>query len=149
MRLPRKLIALGDCIEIHFMGTAGWLERYRPGKNATLCCADRRNSNTLWILKTPGKPQRFTGQSVAFEAFHDLEPDTYKRVRLNPRGELTKSKLIVTAIVYRSKKWTNRPTEYIHHFKTRPSVYTDRATNPSFIKISGGKIRVRPEGITG
>lgn len=149
MRIPKRMIALGDCREIHFMNSRGNVEIYRPGRTARLCCPDRKKVNTLWIILVPGKPKPYTGQSRAFEAFHDFEPDTFKKVTINPKGELTKSKLNVIAIVYRSKKWTNRPIEYIHHFRSRPNVYTDRSSKPSFIKISGGKIRVLPEGITG
>jgi hypothetical protein len=65
-----------------------------------------------------------------------------------PKGTLTclgRAK----SIVYSSDKWVLRARSYIHTFINMPKVWANKKTNPTLVVLTGGKIQVKKEGITG
>ncbi len=53
------------------------------------------------------------------------------------------------SIVYNSNKWVSRSRSYIHTFENMPKVWANKKTNPTLLVLTGGKIHVEKEGITG
>ena len=141
-------MSLGVCLEIHFLDTDGNIEIYKPGKRAMLCTSATGKGSVLWVLTVAGRPKKYNGRSELFERFHSYEADTYWIKRVPSCKRLSRSRR-VHAVVYRSSKWTGKATDYIHTFDNPPIASAEKFKNPGFIRISGGKIRVKAEGITG
>lgn len=109
----------------------------------------------IWIFpvqktgKTSKKPSQSTMLRVAdrYSDFTDFDPNSVEQhkvteSKLKPVGRLL-------SIVYESNKWTGKSGRYIHDFKTPPLVKMDNDDDPKMIEISGGKLRIKPEGIIG
>jgi len=139
-RVPRKLVCLGQCLEIEF--TDGTL--YRPPR-ADLCAS--MSGRTLWIVRR-GEKEKFTGSCKLYEAFHDFEAESKYIISIPDNISFKKSQK-VKSVSYRSDKWTGKKTDYIHRFKKRPTAYSNDLKKPSIIKICGANIHIRPVGITG
>ena len=140
MKVPSNLICLGKCLEIEF--SDGTL--YEP-RGADLCSST--SGKTLYVV-TRKKAKKTNRKSALYEAFHDFEPDSQYVIRIRDNINFKKSKK-VRSVSYRSDKWTGKNVDYIHRFRKQPTAYSDSLKKPSIIKISGGRIRVKPEGITG
>ena len=138
--IPSKLVCLGRCLEIEF--SDGTL--YKP-RGADLCCS--MSGKTLYVVERR-KSKKTKRRNALYEAFHDFEPDTEYVIRIPNNVNFKKSKK-ARSISYRSNKWSGKNVDYIHRFRKQPTVYSDSLKNPSIIKVSGGRIRVKPEGITG
>jgi len=138
--IPSKLVCLGKCLEIEF--SDGTL--YEP-PGADLCAS--MSGKTLYVVKRR-KATKTRKRNALFEAFHDFDPDSEYVIRIPDNINFKKSKK-VRSISYRSNKWTGKNVDYIHRFRSHPTAYSDNLKKPSIIKISGGKIRVKPQGITG
>lgn len=146
IRLPRRVIDLGRIVELRFVDGRVWNSKRR---RIHLCCSE--SGKTLWVLpvsreRASSIPRHrlyedFTGYYVSGirTAFGGRERHPTRLINLGK----------VKSVVYESSKWDNRRREYIHTFRSKPIARTDNAENPLLIKISGGRIRVKPEGITG
>jgi len=139
-RVPSKLVCLGACLEIEFQDG----ELYKP-RGADLCAS--MNGRVLWIVKRK-KAAAYSKQCKLYSAFHDFEPDEAYKVNVSDNITFKASKR-VKSISYRSDKWSGKNVDYIHKFKKYPKAYADSLKNPGIIKISGARISIRPEGITG
>jgi len=138
--VPSQLVCLGKCLDIEFSdGTI-----YEP-PGADLCAS--MSGKTLYVVKRR-KATKTRKRNALFEAFHDFDPDSEYIIRIPDNINFKKSKK-VRSISYRSNKWTGKNVDYIHRFRSQPTAYSDNLKKPSIIKISGGKIRVKPQGITG
>lgn len=139
-KVPKSLVCLGTCLEIEFAdGTL-----YEP-PGADLCAS--MSGKTLFVVSRK-KPKKAKRRNALYEAFHDFEPDSEYVIRIPDKIKFAKSKK-VRSISYRSDKWTGKKVDYIHRFKRQPTAYSDNLKKPFIIKISGGRISVRPQGITG
>jgi hypothetical protein len=146
--IPSKLIDLGRCVEVQIETPNGEIKKYHPGAQARLCCPDTSRASSLWVIIVAGRSRKWDGRSRKFEAFHGFEADTCRTATVSNGGTLRRMGKVF-ALVYRSKKWTGKDTDYIHHFKKKPWLSSNSANNPGFLKISGGNIRIRSGGITG
>jgi hypothetical protein len=143
VRLPRKVIDLGRCVEIEWEDGTSWLPRKA---SIHLCCSE--SGRTLWVLPVSRENTRTKPESKLYKRFTGFYTSGVRTARVREPSKLQYSKP-VKAIVYESDKWSGKKTQYIHTFRSRPRAYCDRLSDPSFIKISGGKIRIRSVGITG
>ena len=139
-RIPSKLVCLGTCLEIEFQDG----ELYTP-QGADLCAS--MSGKVLWVVPRK-KAANYRKQCNLYEAFHDFEPDKAYKVSVSDNVVFRTSKK-VKSVSYRSNKWTGKNVDYIHKFKKYPTAYADSLKKPGIIRISGVKIQVRPEGITG
>jgi hypothetical protein len=146
IRLPRRVVDLGRCVEIEFSDGRIWKTKKR---RIHLCSSE--SGRTLWVLpvskeKATSIPKHrlyedFTGYYVSGvrTAFGGNEKHPTKLISLGR----------VKSIVYESSKWDGRKREYIHTFRSKPIARTDNPDKPLLVKISGGKIRVKARGIEG
>lgn len=150
MKLPSKVVYLGDCLEIGFTDGRIW----KP-KNADLFCSP--NGKKLWIFPEIGNPWRTTerGRTRAhklWEKWSSFEADKEAILKI---PETKKSYYFgkVKHIIYRSDKWSDKgkKTDYIHDFSKRnpPTFRASGKEKPGYCLISGGKIAVKDVGITG
>lgn len=142
IRLPRRVVHLGRCIEIHFLNGTVWKPKSRA---VDLCCSE--SGKTLWILRV-SREKKTSFPSKLYERFTGYYVSGIKIAKVNDKSRLKPSGK-VEAIVYESDKWDNKKREYIHKFRNKPTAYSDNIQKPSFVKISGDGIRVKASGITG
>lgn len=144
IRLPRRVVRLGRCVEIHFVDGPVWKPKSRA---VDLCCSE--SGKTLWILRVSRERKiKSDFPSKLYERFTGYYVSGVKIAKVNDKSRLTPSGK-VDAVVYESDKWDNKKREYIHKFRNKPTAYSDNIQKPSFVKISGGNIRVKAAGITG
>lgn len=146
IRLPRRVIDLGRCVEIRFSDGRKWSTKRR---RIHLCCSE--SGRTLWVLPVSPEKAKSIPRSRLYEDFSGYYVSGIRTAfggrERHPRKLINIG--LVKSVVYESSKWDNRKREYIHTFRSKPTARTDNAENPLLIKISGGKIRVKPEGIVG
>lgn len=82
-----------------------------------------------------------------YEKWHDFDEANGCIIK-QPRGFLFNIGR-ATEILYASDKWTGKIKHYIHDFKKTPLVWVNNKTAPTVLILSGGKISVKKEGITG
>lgn len=143
VRLPRRVIGLGRCVEIRFQDGRTW----KTGSRMVWLCSSE-SGKTLWVLPVSKEDHSRISNSALYKAFHGWEAHGVRISKLREPKSL-KSFGKVKAVVYASRKWGGKNHSYIHTFRTKPTAYSNSAASPTLIKISGGKIRVKPEGITG
>lgn len=85
--------------------------------------------------------------SERYALFTDFHPDNIQGHQVSEKKLKRVGRL--ESIVYESKKWTGKPSRYIHDFKNPPLVKMDNEDDPGMIEVSGGKLKIKPEGITG
>lgn len=141
-RIPKRLVCLGALVEIKFKGVG---KPYRP-IGFDLCASP--NGRELWVIKHH-QPKSFGGQSRLYSIFTDYEPDSSYKVKISEKRLVRSRK--VAHIVYRSDKWSQKrkKVDYVHRFKRFPTAYATDLKKPGFVRIMGGNIRVRAEGIIG
>lgn len=146
IRLPRRVIDLGRCVEIHFVDGRIWNTKKR---RIHLCSSE--SGKTLWVLPVSKEKASRVPHNRLYEDFTGYYVSGIRTAFGGREKHPTKLISIgrVKAVVYESGKWDGKRREYIHHFRRKPTARTDNTDNPLLIKISGGNIRVKPEGITG
>lgn len=82
-----------------------------------------------------------------FENWSNFQAD--KILRLNVAPKKIKQIGRVLHIVYRSDKYNGRNIDYIHTFKQPPIIWADKISKPSFVGISGGRLKITARGIEG
>lgn len=143
VRIPRRVVSLGRCVELIFVDGTTW----KPRRYTTHLCSSE-SGKTLWILTVSKENTKVVPESKLYQQFTGYVVSGARIANVREPSSLSRSRQ-VKSIVYESDKWDNKKREYIHTFRTKPRAYTDNIGNPSFVKISGGRIRVKPEGITG
>jgi hypothetical protein len=143
VRLPRVVVDLGRCVEIEWEDGSLWSPR-KPSIH--LCCSE--SGRTLWVFSVSRERTHLKPKSSLYRRFTGFYESGVRTASVREPSKLTYSRY-VKAVVYESDKKTGKKTHYIHTFRSRPRAYCDRLSDPSFIKISGGKIRVQSVGITG
>lgn len=144
MRIPAKLVELGDALELIMSDGTIW----EFPRGFSLCSTI--NGRELWIVYARGsKTTKKT--SVAGESLRGLftgwEAD--KNRVLNVKSTTGVSLGKVHGVAYRSDKWDGKKRGYIHDFRRHPSATADSSSSPRLVRISGGNIRVKSVGITG
>lgn len=82
-----------------------------------------------------------------YNQWHDFEAVSGSLVSA-PRGFLFEAGR-ANHIIYSSDKWGGKKRKYIHEFKKPPKVWANKKTDPTLLVLTGGKIAVKKEGITG
>jgi hypothetical protein len=141
-RIPNRLVCLGSLVELKFVGIS---KPYKP-HGCDLCASP--NGRELWVVPR-GTAKSFSGQSNLYTIFTSYEPESCYTLRLS-ESRLLKSRK-VAHVVYRSDKWCDnrKKTDYIHRFIRQPTAWATNLKKPGFIRISGGRIRVKEAGICG
>jgi hypothetical protein len=156
IKLPDVLICLGRAVSV----TGAELEFKWPIKakcqlfcsttGASLYClvATARPSSKSHLEKALKKQHdQVSAGMQLYERWHEFDAASGSLVHA-PRGFLFNVDRAVS-IVYASDKWVGRARSYIHTFKTPPKVWVNRKTDPTLLVMTGGRIKVSKEGITG
>lgn len=157
IKLPKVLVCIGQCNEIK---TDDGVYNFRIKDKVMLFSTT--NGKTLYCmaykaLKTSNdefktrvqsnQSQVSTGMNL-YEKWHEFEPVSGS-VCKPPKGFLFDAGRCVH-IIYTSDKWVGKKRKYIHTFKSKPKCWVNKkSTAPTLLALTGGKIRVRKDGITG
>jgi hypothetical protein len=147
-RIPATLVDIANAMSVEL--DDGREIKFKLRDDFSVCCNDK--GNELWILSRVGSRtvdvQDGDEYKKLFERFTGYEADNI--------GELVKRPSVrmvaigrCSAILYRSDKFARAEHDYIHPFKTMPTVAVDNDAKPAVVAIRGGRIRVTAEGITG
>jgi hypothetical protein len=146
-RIPALLVDLADARSIELEdGT----ELKFPLRGAFALCATKRGDE-LWIVSRKGGKRVATADTAAetmFEKFTGFEADDIGALVQMPEILLERIGRAMS-VVYRSDKFSNKPSDYIHAFGRYPTVSVDSKTRPRVVALRGGRIRVTAEGIQG
>lgn len=156
LRLPTVLCGLGRTLEVICDDiTYRWPAKDKcklyssiTGKELySLCLSDSSITESDFADRvSKNKADVHKGLNL-YKKWHDFE-SANGSVTKPPRGFL----FFVgraTAIKYASDKWTGRTKHFIHDFTKCPKVWVNNKTAPTVLVLSGGKIAVKKEGITG
>lgn len=146
MRIPATLVLLGEPITIETESGESW--DFRSGSHYL---ATTGSGTELWIVPAPRRIResksiprlgadmfrRFVGWS-ADSAFKFAVPD----FAATTAGA-------AKSIAYRSSKWSGRRTGYIHDFENQTKIQVDNLKKPTTWRLTGRKLAVMAEGITG
>lgn len=113
------------------------------------------SGTTLYLVKNnPGKisqskvsslSRQINGAAKMFQKWSDFE--AAEAMPIKASSKTPKKDGAAIHIKYVSDKWDGKKNGWMHQFETCPSVWLNDADDPTFIKISGGKMKIRPEGI--
>jgi len=146
-RIPALLVDLADARSIELED--GRELRFRLSGGFALCA--NKKGDEIWIISRKGGKRVATQDDRAeqlFEKFTGFEAeDTGSLVQL-PGLSLERIGRAMS-IIYRSDKFSTNPSDYIHAFKTYPTVSVDNVNRPRIVALRGGRIKVTAEGITG
>lgn len=160
LKLPAVLCGLGRAMEVSVTdGDQKYVFRWTTKHQVQLYSSV--NGNTLYCVKTVKKDidqKSFSSRvesakpSVAkgiklYEKWHDWDASNGCVID-HPRGFLFDCGR-ADQIVYASDKWSGRTKHYYHDFQTPPKVWVNSKTAPTVLILTGGKIQVKKEGITG
>lgn len=146
-RIPALLVDIADARSIELED--GRELRFNLRGGFALC--SNKKGDELWILSRRGGKRVATQDDRAeslFERFTGFEAeDTGALVQL-PALSLERLGRAMS-IIYRSDKFSTKPNDYIHAFKTYPTVSVDNLNRPRIVALRGGRIKVTAEGIIG
>lgn len=156
IKLPRVLATLGRIVEIkgehvHYYFSAKKQMRLISdalGRTLFGIQVAKKKTSSLEFLEFWKRYQSQADKAVdLYEKWNDFDAQTGSIIRA-PRGFFFRVDRCVS-IIYESEKWGGKRKKYIHDFSTPPLIYVNKKTEPTVIKLSGGKIRVTKRGITG
>lgn len=139
IRLPRVLVDLGPCVEIHLESGKVW----RPGRKSIHLCSNE-SGRILYVIAVTREYRDKKPASRLYEVFKHRGVSGYREGKMREVSKLVRLGR-VNAVVY---GWSQRE-ERIHRWRKKPTAWTDKANDPTFVKISGGRIRVTSRGILG
>jgi hypothetical protein len=147
-RIPVTLVDIANALSVEL--DDGREIRFKARDDFSVCCNDK--GNELWILSRSGartvEVQDGDEYKKLFERFSGYEADNIGELVKRPTVRLVSIGRCST-ILYRSDKFARKEHDYIHPFKTMPTVSVDNDAEPAVVAIRGGRIRVTAEGITG
>ena len=156
LKIDSVLVCLGRAVEMIADG-----KRYKWTIKDGMNLYSPPGGKKLFILNTQKKPisgakfraeiaetgGRFEKGLALYKEWHECEPASGS-LMTPPRGFLFSAGR-VESLEYNSTKYTGRKTNYIHTFKSCPLVWVNNKKAPKVLVLTGGKIRVKNEGITG
>lgn len=156
LKLPKVLCGLGRAISVECGDT-----KYKWTTKDKVQLYSSTNGKTLYCLKvvklktdktdfTRRIEQNQTAVNAGvklYEKWHEFDAATGD-VMKTPRGFLFNIGR-ATSLVYASDKWSGKVKHYIHEFKSTPIVWVNNKTAPTVLILTGGRINVKKEGITG
>lgn len=156
LKIPPVLICLGDLLELQ-CGSISYRWAIKDGMKLY----SSANGQKLYGMKakpvasSPDKINQLANRNKAkvedglklYQKWHEFDAAggsvvNLKNATFNQIGRCQ-------MILYRSDKWTGKQQRYYHDFKTPPIVWATSKTSPRAVILSGGKIRIKKEGITG
>lgn len=158
LKIPGVLVFLGRAVEVK-----GEHVHYYFDDNTRLL--SESNGKTLWCIRSGKEYENYAkidplvskhrklveiGLNLR-DDWNDLEnsPDGSRASVIKiPSGFLFEADKCHT-IVYDSDKFDGKERRYIHKFKNIPTMWVNKQTEPSVLKLSGGKIRITKRGIIG
>jgi hypothetical protein len=149
--LPTMLVDIATALSIDLESGD---ELKFPIRGDFALCSNKSGSE-LWIVSRKGSKKIDTTNvdsraEKLYETFTGFEHDSVGNlVHVRPR-EFTKIGRAM-AIVYRSDKFAKpgKTSDYIHSFRSYPSVSVDDPKRPKIVALRGGQIKIKKEGITG
>lgn len=146
MRIPATLVLLGEPILLETESGESW-----DFKSGSHYLATNGRGTELWILPAPKKTKnsdsfprsasamfkRFVGWDADFSFLFSV-PD-FSAQTFGP----------AKSIAYRSSKWSGRRTGYIHDFENSTKIQVDNLKKPTIWRLTGSRLSVMAEGITG
>lgn len=156
IKIPSVLCCIGQALEV-----LGEKQKYKfKVKDRVFLYTDTAGKK-LYCLKTVEKKAKKSDFDRAIEKKHSQVSEAMKLYKnwhdfdavsgslaSPPRGFLFDVDRAVH-IIYNSDKWVGRNRKYIHEFKTPPKIWVNKKTEPTLLVMTGGKIAVKKEGITG
>lgn len=153
------VVELGNCLEIVLCnGDEETTFNFdRSGKNSFLLCSNPSGKKLIIFITRPKRPtekslkkiQPFIQRSEnLYQKWSDFKPDGLNAHQATEK-KLKQFKGEVVSVTYRSDKWTGKMVDYIHTFENKTVAHMDDFNDPRMIEISGQKLRVKAEGITG
>lgn len=144
-RVPASLAELGDGLDITYVADGKSFKLNLHG----LVVGGAPDKKTIWIVPKPVGRSRKSLDSVKASAklrksWSALEPDEDVK-KIKARDGKPERLGLVKAIGYRSDKWSGHKASYQHDY-TVPPVLTRVG---EMYRVSGGKQRITPAGITG
>jgi hypothetical protein len=150
-RLPSTLVDLATAISIDLEGGN---EIKFPLRGSFALCSNR-SGQELWIISRKGSKKVDTSDvdeksEKLYESFTGFEHSNVGALVHAPRKQFVRIGRAMN-IVYRSDKFSTagHTSDYVHAFRTYPTVSVDDPKRPQIVALRGGRIRIRKEGITG
>lgn len=157
MNIPVVMANLGYAIDFSYVSKNGDVVTFefpkQRKKRWKMCC----NSSGTMLFLIAANTGKMSEKKIAslskqikdackmFTKWSDFEAAEASATKV------TSKKIFVCGnarqIKYDSDKWTGKKQGYVHDFTSSPTVKIDDDDYPSIIIISGGKMRIRPEGI--
>jgi hypothetical protein len=124
VRVPKKLLVIGDLEAITLEGGGSWKPR-----GAVLGVTLARK--VLWIVfRRKGRRK------------------TKMELTTTGSGEL-KRRCKVLSVTYTSSAWGDGERRYVHTFRRPPTLWSDNTRSPTLLRISSAKMSVKSDGIHG
>jgi hypothetical protein len=123
VRIPKKLLVIGELQELLLEGGGQWKPR-----GAVLGMTLARNA--LWIVL------RRKGTRTKIET-----------TRVSTRPLVKRCKVL--GLIYTSSAWGDGMKKYIHTFRKPPTLWSDTRKSPTILRIFGSKLSVKTDGIHG
>lgn len=156
LKLPPVLCGLGrpirvECGDVVYKWTTkDKVQLYSAPNGKSLYCLKvvKQKTDKADFERRIEKNRSAIDESVKlYQKWHEFDAATGD-VMKPPRGFLFNVGR-ATAILYASDKWTGKIKHFIHEFKTPPVVWVNSKTAPTVLILTGGKINVKSDGITG
>lgn len=151
--IPNTLTKLGYCRKVEFYLDDEFYILKLALKDKYVLASDSKGK-TLYIFKTKRTMQskRFDQKQIEkcmalYERWSEFEADTANVCKVKtPKLKITAE---AVSLHYKSDKWDGKAKDHIHHFSSPVKIKLDRLDDPQLIKFSGGKLRVKADGVTG
>lgn len=146
-RIPSTMVDLANARQVELVN--GEKLKFNLADNFAMC--SNVKGDEIWIVSRKGSKRvsaQNGGWESLFEGFTGFEADDIGDLIRKPSLQLKRVGRAVS-IIYRSDKFDNKSSDYIHGFTDYPTVSVDTEKNPKIVALRGGKIRITPEGIKG
>ena len=171
LKIDNPLVCLGYAVNLTFTAKEPWKmsgkgtievdREIKWQKKDGFELYSNTKGNHLWIIKTSRKNvdktkfndslsknrEKIDKALKLYADWHETDALTGS-IMVPPRGFLFRLGRAVS-ILYSSDKYSGKQRRYIHTFDAPPIVWANSTKSPLAILLTGGKISVKNEGITG
>ena len=156
IRLPAVLACLAQAVAvkcedrvIKFPAKSGIMLYTNTAGRELYCLAPqkRKTSPAAFNSAVLTHKRDVSAAMAIYERWHDF-PAVSGSLTQSPRGFLFHAGRAVE-IGYKSDKWVGYTRPYYHPWDYPPVVWVNKYERPDLVVLTGGKIRVTKEGITG
>ena len=156
LKIDPVLICLGQALQVR-IGDAvyKWKVKDKMGlyssvdgkKLFIIQTAPKKITPAEFLAKVDSNQAKVDKGIALYERWHECEPVSGS-IMVPPKGFLFHVGR-VASLLYSSDKWTSKKTRYIHDFKQKPIGWVNSKKAPKALVLTGGKIQVKADGITG